>query len=127
LIKTLIVLGSVVAVVVWLTGTKTSQAVGRSGNDDKPAASEYVGSETCQACHEDTFKAYSHTAHATLTRLSSWKDKATGCESCHGPGKPTSTAVATRQRSSPSPARHQKRFLKLVSVATPARKSAITS
>ena len=87
LIKTLIVVSSVVAVVVWLTGTKSSQAVGRSGNDDKPSATDYVGSDTCQACHEDTFKSYSHTVHATLTKLSSWKDKATGCESCHGPGK----------------------------------------
>jgi len=87
--KTLIILGSVVAVVVWFTGTKSSQAVSRSAGDDKPAAADtgYVGSETCQACHEDTFKSYSHTAHAQLTKLSSWKNKATGCESCHGPGK----------------------------------------
>lgn len=86
-IKTLIVLGSVIAVVVWLTGTKSSQAGTRSTNDDKPAANEYVGSDTCQACHEDVFKAYSHTPHAALTKLSSWKGKTTGCESCHGPGK----------------------------------------
>ena len=87
--KALIVLASVVAVVLWLTGTKSSQAVSRSPGDDKPAATDtgYVGSDTCQACHEDTFKSYSHTAHAQLTKLSSWKNKATGCESCHGPGK----------------------------------------
>jgi len=88
-IKTLIVLGSVVAAIVWLTGTKSSQAVSRSAADDKPAASDtgYVGSDACKDCHEDQFKAYSHTAHAQLTTMSSWKNKATGCESCHGPGK----------------------------------------
>ena len=88
IIKTLLVVGSVLAVIVWLTAPRSSQAVGLSSiKDDKPAASDYVGSETCQACHEDQFKAYSHTAHATLTTVSSWKNKVTGCESCHGPGK----------------------------------------
>lgn len=48
---------------------------------------DYVGSETCQACHEDQFKAFSGTKHAKLAEVKSWKDKAQGCESCHGPGK----------------------------------------
>jgi len=46
-----------------------------------------VGSDTCKDCHEDTFKAYSHTTHAQLSKVGSWKNKVTGCESCHGPGK----------------------------------------
>ena len=88
IIKSLLVLGSVLAVIVWLTAPRTSQAVGRSPvRDDKPAANDYVGSDTCQACHEDQFKAYSHTSHGQLTKLASWKNKVTGCESCHGPGK----------------------------------------
>ena len=48
---------------------------------------DYVGSETCKACHEDQFKAFSHTSHAELANISSWKNKITGCEACHGPGK----------------------------------------
>lgn len=87
IIKTLLVVGSVLAVIVWLTAPRSSQAVGRSPADDKPAASDYVGSDTCKECHEDQFKAYSHTAHGQLTTMSSWKNKVTGCESCHGPGK----------------------------------------
>ena len=51
------------------------------------ADGDYVGSEACQACHEDQFKAFSHTSHAGLASLSSWKGKVTGCEACHGPGK----------------------------------------
>ena len=47
---------------------------------------DYVGSETCKACHEDQFKAFEKTKHAKLPTLASWKDKAKGCESCHGPG-----------------------------------------
>ena len=48
---------------------------------------DYVGSEACQACHEDQFKNFSGTKHAKLKGLASWKDKVQGCESCHGPGK----------------------------------------
>lgn len=48
---------------------------------------DYVGSETCKACHEDQFKSFSSTKHAKLSEVASWKDKAQGCESCHGPGK----------------------------------------
>ena len=48
---------------------------------------DYVGSETCQACHEDQFKDFSRTKHAKLKDVASWKNKTQGCESCHGPGK----------------------------------------
>ncbi len=48
---------------------------------------DYVGSETCKACHENQFKNFSGTKHAKLKEVPSWKDKAQGCESCHGPGK----------------------------------------
>lgn len=48
---------------------------------------DYVGSETCKACHEDQFKNFSGTKHAKLKEVASWRDKAKGCESCHGPGK----------------------------------------
>lgn len=47
---------------------------------------DYVGSEACQTCHEDQFKSFSGTKHAKLKDIKSWKDKAQGCESCHGPG-----------------------------------------
>jgi predicted CXXCH cytochrome family protein len=50
-------------------------------------AADYVGSDACKDCHEDQFKAFSHTSHAKLTPLGSWKDKVVGCEQCHGPGK----------------------------------------
>ncbi len=47
---------------------------------------DYVGSETCMACHEDQFKAFSRTKHAKLKDVPSWKERAKGCESCHGAG-----------------------------------------
>ncbi len=48
---------------------------------------DYVGSETCRACHEDQFTSVSKTKHGKLSEVASWKGKVQGCESCHGPGK----------------------------------------
>ncbi len=51
------------------------------------AKAEYVGSETCQTCHEDIFKAFQKNPHAVVDagkRKKQWEGKA--CESCHGPG-----------------------------------------
>lgn len=48
---------------------------------------DYVGSESCKACHEDQFKKFTGTKHAKLAEVASWKGKIEGCESCHGPGK----------------------------------------
>lgn len=48
---------------------------------------EYVGSETCAACHEDQFKSVAQTKHGKLSLIPNWKDKVQGCESCHGAGK----------------------------------------
>jgi predicted CXXCH cytochrome family protein len=51
---------------------------------DKYSPEDFVGSETCKACHEDQFTSFSKTAHAHLAKAG-WKNE--GCESCHGPGK----------------------------------------
>jgi predicted CXXCH cytochrome family protein len=56
-------------------------AVPDAGNDD------YVGTETCKACHEDQFNSFSKTKHSKLSHIDSWKDKVQGCEQCHGPGR----------------------------------------
>ena len=95
-IKTLLVCGSVLGMVVWIAAARRSQAVSPASPQSKPAVvakianaddAGYVGSDACKDCHEDTFKAYSHTTHAQLAKIGSWKNKVTGCESCHGPGK----------------------------------------
>ena len=91
-IKTVLVCGSVLGAVVWFASARSSQAVSPPPADPAPVIAstedaDYVGSDTCKDCHEDTFKAYSHTTHAQLSKVGSWKNKVTGCESCHGPGK----------------------------------------
>ena len=51
-----------------------------------PKAATYVGSQTCQACHEDIFNAFQKSPHSVVEtdKKRGWEGKA--CESCHGPG-----------------------------------------
>jgi len=85
---------SLLALAWAVSGTYSSISSGTlAGELDQPvpmaaaSADDLVGSETCKGCHEDQFKKYSFTKHAKLQDVASWKDKATGCEACHGGGK----------------------------------------
>ena len=73
------------AVVLWSASAETLSAPAASSQQKAPADG-YVGSETCQSCHEDQFNSFSKTAHSRLHKAG-WKSEAQGCESCHGPGK----------------------------------------
>jgi DmsE family decaheme c-type cytochrome len=58
---------------------KTEEAKAKSTENE---SSQYVGSDTCQGCHEDIYKkGFSSTPHYKTTL-----QKGHGCESCHGPG-----------------------------------------
>ena len=46
---------------------------------------EYVGMETCAACHEDQVKQFEFSSHARIT-VKDDEVEAEGCEMCHGPG-----------------------------------------
>jgi DmsE family decaheme c-type cytochrome len=88
-IKALLICGSIILAITWVTSRTRSQTVKpittKATATHNPA--DYIGSEACKDCHEDQFKAFSHTSHAQLTKIKSWDGKVTGCESCHGPGK----------------------------------------
>ena len=91
-IKLVILSGSAIGVICWLALTNRSPASASFAPPPISAAAtgddaDYVGTEACKDCHEDQFKAFSHTSHAQLTKIKSWKGKVTGCEACHGPGK----------------------------------------
>ena len=80
---------------IWMVSGTLSKPVESSAVDSAnglsatptPNPDEYVGTETCAACHDEAFKSFSDTKHGKLGDVKSWKDKVQGCESCHGPGK----------------------------------------
>ncbi|MGP8250426.1 MAG: DmsE family decaheme c-type cytochrome [Terracidiphilus sp.] len=56
-----------------------------SGQQDAAAASGYVGSDTCAACHDEVTKGFTSNPHTKMV-LMHGANGAT-CENCHGPGK----------------------------------------
>jgi DmsE family decaheme c-type cytochrome len=73
----------------------SADAKAKAAGKDKAGASakapakfgdEYVGSETCQACHEDIYNNFLKSPHKApeTDKTSAWQKH--GCESCHGAG-----------------------------------------
>lgn len=56
-------------------------------SDQSVQNDDYVGSDSCTACHDVQADRFARTKHSKLAELSSWKGKVQGCESCHGPGR----------------------------------------
>jgi DmsE family decaheme c-type cytochrome len=50
------------------------------------SAGQYVGSETCQPCHEEIFSQFQKTPHNVTLTKKGYKAEQQGCEGCHGPG-----------------------------------------
>jgi DmsE family decaheme c-type cytochrome len=59
-------------------------ALAAASAQEKPAT--YVGSETCQACHEDIFNAFQKNPHHLVETDKKYSRTTQACESCHGPG-----------------------------------------
>jgi predicted CXXCH cytochrome family protein len=92
-IKPILVCAWLLLCALYLSAGTVSKAIGTGSQ--KPAASpgnnyrpqDYLGSDTCKACHEHQFTNFSRTIHAKLAGMPSWKGIPVGCEACHGPGK----------------------------------------
>jgi DmsE family decaheme c-type cytochrome len=68
--------------------------------DNKPA--EYVGSETCQACHEDIFNAFKKSPHEVVETDKHRGFDTKACESCHGPGSKHAESVSATDIRNPA-------------------------
>jgi len=55
-------------------------------SQEPPKPAEYVGSDTCQACHEDIFDAFQKNPHHEVDTDKKRGFEHNACESCHGPG-----------------------------------------
>lgn len=86
--------GFILGTLLWATSGSLSQS-NKQNQSNKAQSStsapgqsgaDYVGTETCQTCHEVQFNHFSKTIHARLENEPSWKGKVAGCEACHGPG-----------------------------------------
>jgi DmsE family decaheme c-type cytochrome len=94
-IKIVVLVTFVLLSFAWLISGTVITAVGSGdtasaetlGALPTPDPNEYVGTETCAACHEAQANSVAHTKHGKLEKLESWKGKVVGCETCHGPGK----------------------------------------
>lgn len=82
---------AVLAAAVWPTraqqaAEKPAEKTEKAAAPASSAPAEYVGSETCQACHEDIYKGLRTNRHWAVEsdKKRGWDGKA--CESCHGPG-----------------------------------------
>jgi DmsE family decaheme c-type cytochrome len=50
-------------------------------------ASQFVGSDTCKACHQPESDSFERSAHWKTAKGPHQGPQSEGCESCHGPGK----------------------------------------
>jgi DmsE family decaheme c-type cytochrome len=76
------------ALATWGAPQQTGAPSSPAAPAPQAAASEptYVGSQTCQSCHEDIYNAFLKTPHRTIETDKKRGFAERACESCHGPG-----------------------------------------
>ncbi len=67
-------------------GGAQEKASAPAPSKEPPKPVEFVGSETCQGCHEDTFNAFQKNPHHEVETDKKRGFDGKACESCHGPG-----------------------------------------
>src|SRR5215471_7528115 len=93
------------ALLLWTAIAGSAQE--RPAEPAAPPASnpaEYVGSQTCQMCHEDIFNAFQKNPHQLVEtdKKRGWATKA--CESCHGPGSKHAESMSATDVMNPAKA-----------------------
>lgn len=87
-------IGLAVVAMVWLLSSglaaKSKDTAQASGASQATSADEagrtYVGSQTCQGCHDQLYTGFQATPHWQTMQKTKMSPGGHGCESCHGPG-----------------------------------------
>lgn len=82
-LRVVLIFAGALCVSSWAAAASGAKPAGQQATT--PAASEYVGSETCATCHEEVAKPFAENPHAKMA-LMHGKQGIT-CENCHGAGK----------------------------------------
>ncbi len=84
----MLLLGLFSALSFFLLSPGESKAAGSTAGPQAVDDPQYVGSETCQACHDASFQSWEKTAmrRAFLDHAKTPLE-GKGCEACHGPGR----------------------------------------
>jgi len=82
--------------------TAAQQEKEKAETAPSPGPATFIGTEMCQACHEDISKAFGRNKHHTLEvdKKRGWSEKS--CESCHGPGSKHAESMAAVDILNPS-------------------------
>lgn len=73
------------AVAVGLASGSAQQKPSAPASSSKNQSATYMGSETCQTCHEDIYKAFQQNPHRQVDSDKKRGFENNACESCHGP------------------------------------------
>ncbi len=80
------------AVLLVTAGAQEKPAAPAPTADNKPA--EFAGSEACQLCHEDIYKAFQKNPHHAVETDKKRGFEHNACESCHGPASKHTESVS---------------------------------
>lgn len=70
---------------IFASNAVASQA-SQNASPQTPAASEYVGADSCKTCHDEIHQGFQKTRHWDINIKTKSGVEAHGCEACHGPG-----------------------------------------
>jgi len=70
----------------WNSMHASLQSSQAKSPDASANSSDYVGADTCKACHEDLYNNWAKTAHWKTMLDTKGGPSHQGCEGCHGPG-----------------------------------------